>query len=367
MTTLEFLKSPTQTTTINTDELTLVNEERLDVGGKKVKLTGSAFTDLIEKVGGLGKKTVNKLNQEQPGSGTKLVREWIKAHPMDVTLVANNGGVSRIAPQKTRNMSVQGTQLYGILNTVLEKNPNLELHNVTSSECNTSGKITIIDKRELPFRLPNEGFQLGYYINYDLLNNTSVSDFFNRLVCSNGMVGRSIESQKEFRASSTPQEWFDAFLADTNWIDMQGRYTRLIENAIRNTLSVREFNATATAIQSAFGHAGLNQFISETGGREWMGEYARKGIDLSKLTDGQAANCQTRVNRWDAVNATTFMGRNAKGSLYAKSAEIGGKLLTSTYDANNWMTAAPTFKDVECQVIGSESLADAAKLTFGVN
>jgi hypothetical protein len=363
----DFLNAPTSTTTINTSEITLVNEGRIDVGGKKVKLQSSAWGDFVENVAGLGRKTINRLNDENPGAGTKLVRQLIKNNPSDVTLVADNGGVSRVAPQSKRNLSVQGSQLHGILSTVLDKNPNLELHNVSNSECNTRGSITLVDNRELPFRLPNEGFQVGYNINYDLLNSTNVSEFFNRLVCANGMVGRSIEGQRDFNASSTAQNWFDAFLADENWIKMQGRYTRLIESAIKNTLSVREFNSTTKAVQSAFGEAGLNQFIAETGGRAWMGDYARQGIDLSQLTDGQAANCQTRVNRWDAVNATTFMGRKSKGGLFTRASEIGGNLLTSSYDSANWMNQAPIFEDVACQVIGSESIADAAKLTFGAN
>jgi hypothetical protein len=363
----DFLNAPTSTTTINTSELALVNEGRIDVGGKKVRIQGSAWNNIVEDVAGLGSKTINRLNHENPGAGSKLVRQIIKNNPMDVTLVADNGGVSRVAPQSKRNLSVQGSQLHGILSTVLDKNPNLELHNVSHSDCNTRGEITLIDNRELPFRLPNEGFQVGYSINYDLLKSTDVNEFFNRLVCANGMVGRSIEGQRDFNASSTPQDWFDAFLTDDNWLRMQNRYTNLIEGAIRNSLSIREFNNTAKAIQGAFGEAGLNQFIAETGGRAWMNDYARKGIDLAKLTEGQSANCQTRVNRWDAVNATTFMGRNSKGGLFTRASEIGGNLLTANYDSNNWMNQAPTFEDVACQVIGSESIADAAKLTFGAN
>lgn len=363
---LDFLKAEAHAATEDTKNIRLINEGRMDIKGRPALLSTSAFEDLVTKVAGLDMKSINKLNEEKPGAGNRLVQTMVERNPQSVTLVSDNGRVNRVAPRNLRKNAVDGNAMHGIITTVLEKSENLILHNVSASPCNTRGSITLLDKRELEFRLPGEGFQVGYSIDWDMLQSSTVGEFFNRLVCSNGMIGKSVEGQQSFNQLSSPQQWYDAFLADDNFNRLERRYTYLVEKAIENTLSVREFNKVAAKIQNTFGMAGINQFVSETGGRDWMLDYARKGILMNELTEAQAANCPTSVNRFTAVNAATFMGRKSKGRLFKEASAIGGDLLTGRYDSDAWMPTAPHFEDVKCDIIGNEALG-ATKLAFGTN
>jgi hypothetical protein len=170
-----------------------------------------------------------------------------------------------------------------------------------------------------------------------------VSPFLNRLICANGMIGRSMT--ETYRLKELTPEAIDKFneqmlqLQAVNFAPM-GFSDRIIK-ADATKASLDEMNWAASRLMSTsnvdYNH--LQKWIPIQSTKD---EFSRYGMDIAKLTKHQLKNASTGTSINDLYNAMTHFATHSHNGVeideYKRSQlmiDAGNLLSKNTYDTEN--------------------------------
>ena len=331
------------------EKLAIISHDAIMIDFGSIKkmavVTDQAWKDML-LLSGLTKKMVAHLNSTiSADAGFKLVKEVARRLANNnITLVFNSKGeITRITNGVKNSVSLE--TIGNILTDLMIKRPSLEVANTFVSNDGTNVEIQVRDtNNQVSFKgMRNEDISLGFTIKTDLFGATSASDFAERLVCTNGMIG--LANGKFYDLGADTDDWMQLIQPKDNSM-LLATYEENVRTAKNTKLSVREFNQISQHLWSNYKEQ-ASIIAEHMGSGSWKRQYLMANIDTSQLTNKQLANCGTPVNAWNAVNALTYFGSHQHGSdsQMTDTQRLAGKYFQSNYtwDADAQVHNAPKF------------------------
>lgn len=343
--------------TVPVSSLRLLSNSRVEIDGKLLSMSGTAFKDLI-KLSGLTQKAIDHLNSTiSNNAGFKLIKEVMKA-------VAKNSGnrisllispeleIQRIRPDGGGQSGVSPEQLENIVDYALSSNDAIKLVDVFTTDGGTKATVNFKYDNPLNLGIRNEDIAYGKQIQWDMLGSTQVSDFVERLVCTNGMTAiRPAATAVYLTSQSTSEDWYKHLIKDIINPNREviTHYADRIKEAQNTNLSVAEYNVMMSHLLGYWkGDEGriLRYFGDD---RNWKTLYDKRGINLEELTVQQLKNCPTPVNAWDAVNCLTDLASHkynatVSSNVKKQTQQMAGRYLNRDWDAHQQISNVPTFE-----------------------
>lgn len=348
----------TKSLTLPMSQIKVRSRNEFEVHGKLLRVTDSAFKDLLKLVG-LTDKTVNHINQEiHRSAGFLLVKELMKAMAAkkgtNISLIISEEDmeVKRICLEgqtSGHTAAIAPAAIEELIGMAVSKNKNVVLTDTFIGDGGTKVTFNLTYDKPIPLAVRGEDISVGKQISWDMFGPTSVADFVERKICANGMTGIVPGPPTNLDNNSGPDDWYNLLyrgLVNPNqdWIK---HYESKMFNAMQTNLSVYELNTILAHL--------LNNWQDDQpiitrhlGDNRWRQAYEHRGIDLDKLSAGQLRNCPTPVNAWDAINCLTDLSSHTYVSKVAdrvrrSTQRMAGRLLNKTWDAAQQIFNLPTF------------------------
>lgn len=352
----------TKSFTVPMSDIKVESRDNFVVKGNRVKVSDTAFKDLLKLVG-LTHKTVNHINDEiANGAGYTLIKELLRAMSTkkgtNVTLlideedrqikrICHEGeleGGSAVSPAAIEEMILQ----------TMDKSDKVKLANTFVSDGGT--KVTFNLKWDNPLTLPalkGEDIALGKQIIWDLIGPTSISDFVERQICTNGMTA-VVPSRKAvfLNGESDPSQWYNLLYKDIMNPNKSiiTHYSDKVYEAMNTNLSVYEYNKVKSHLAGNW-TKDMPLIKNFLGDEDWKYDYEHVGIDLTKASAGQLRNCPTPVSAWDAINGLTDLASHKYNSVVSDrvcrdTQRMAGRMLNKTWDESQQIFNTPMFKKV---------------------
>jgi hypothetical protein len=331
---------------ISLRQLELAHNDTLMVQGKPVRLTQQGFKDLCKIVGlpagfdktftgtfgeGARQQLVNKLKMAAAAKGNTSVS--LVFSPFTKEIVGVQKDPREIISNKTfLETTTRIIDRYGL--------------EVNSFSVNVDGRLAIntsSPKNEFSLKgLPNE----DHYGGVSFLNSPDggfeVSPFLYRLVCANGMIGRSFEEAMKITQ-------MDPISMETFWSQMNElarnnfkpfAYEHKIRKAMNTSASLAEMADAHYSILS-LSDARLREAETWVPYHATTDTYHRANIDTIGFTNGQKKCAKTGMSVWELVNGITHFATHDNGfkmddyDRRRLQVEASKLLNKSTYDMEN--------------------------------
>lgn len=347
--------------TVNLKDLVPKTKEAIEIGGKLIPISPSAFKDLL-KISGITNAMLVHLNDTiNPNAGFLLIKELTKAigakgSKQRITLVIDKveQKVIRIAFDiGGDSVPVSPGAIENLLRELTNTNK-VELTQTLITDSGTKVSFNVKWDVEIPLKMPGETISYGKQITWDMFADVTAVDMIERQVCLNGMTA-IVPGNHEIKlnSESDPSAWYNTLykeLLNPNK-KVLDHYESKALNAMQTALSVYEFNKIKAHALNIW-RDDVEKIIRHIGDdREWKAQYQNKGIDLEKATAGQLRNCPTPVNAWDAINMLTDLASHTYTTMVSPSSKkatqkLAGQILNSNFDENSWITNVPNFGKV---------------------
>jgi len=332
-------------------DIELIDKEAVSINGKRVSITSQAFKDLIELLG-LPKAFLGRFGEVfgednlQTFINRMRVAQATKKNT-NVTLVANpsthqvirilGGNKSAISNDSAIDFAKRYIDGYNLDVSQFHVGPNGDLSINTTSP---NGYFTVPGMKD-------EHFTMGVSFINSPDRGLEVSPFLNRLVCANGMIGRSMSETYRLR-ELTPQsiEHFNEQMLQLQAVNFapQGFADRIIK-ADSTKASLEEMNWAASKLMTVsdvdYNH--LQKWIPIQATND---TFSRHGFDVNKLTKHQLKNASTGTSINDLYNAMTNFATHTHNGVKVEDynrtklmIDAGHLLTKNTYDTENLITS----------------------------
>ena len=340
------------------NKIRVKSRREIDVDGRSLQMSDTAFKDLL-KIVGLTNKTVNHLNENLThNAGFAIVKELMKA------MGETKGNISLVINKEDREIKricnegdLSGSQsaipagtIQDMITYALDRSDKVKLTNNFISDGGTRVAFNLKWDDPISLKLPGEDISFGKQIVWDLLGPTTISDFVERQICTNGMTGVVPGKAQFLSGETTPSEWYKLLFEDLVKPnkDKIDHYQSKLQEAATTNLSVYEFNQIKSHLAENWS-ADMPRVTRYLGDDRWKADYLNKGIELDKLTAGQLRNCPTPVNSWDAINCLTDMASHkyltpVSDRVKRDTQKLAGKFLNKGWDANQQIFNTPNYK-----------------------
>lgn len=297
--------------------------------GALLKINVSLTTNMINK--GDTQVAASLIN------GLKQYRS-LSSGGSDVMLIANIGTKELIdICEPARYRRVTNDTLFDVTERIINENSNLSIESVDANASTGAVSINILNNNEVGFARAgkDEFFKFGFSI-YQTAKDTMAEAYNSRLVCANGLrvslgegaIGSNnqISFNDKFRLAGTGAEDIRTFLTQIEAMNKADFIPGGFEDAINRATSTRaSFFEVGNAMRAATGKLHdpdkeiLKQYQNAVSNQwfhahnETSARLAKKGVDISSLTDRQKQFVKTGMSVWDVVNSLTSLGSNNHG------------------------------------------------------
>ena len=174
----------------------------------------------------------------------------------------------------------------------------------------------------------------------DPVTGTSIAPFNQRLICSNGMVTKTMNSAAAFNIINTRDSW-DHFFAQMAKMDKQKFRPLEFGSVISSKANIR---ASVAELESARNLIKANSVLNDRELEMYMPyeatehAYAKNNMDIRFFNKNQKQNAKSAVSYWDLINDITYISSNVKdaGVRNADKLQIyAGGLLSKQPDCAN--------------------------------
>lgn len=360
----------TKSFTVPMEDIKVRSRNEFEVRGNIIPVTDTAFKDLLKLVG-LTQKTVAHINESiHQSAGFMLVKELMKAMSSkkgtNVSLLVDidTRKVNRICLEGQTtgsNQAISPSAIEDLINYACEKSNKIKLTDTFITDGGTKVTFNLKWDVAIPLVMKGEDVKFGKQITWDLLGDTLISDFAERLICTNGMTGIVPTRPTPLSNRTTPDEWYQILFKDLinpNKDKIKG-YEDKVFQAMQTNLSVYEFNTIKAHLINHW-RDDAARIMRYLGDERWRNDYKNRAIDLDAASAGQLRNCPTPVNAWDAINCLTDLAShtyNSKVADYVKkdTQKLAGRFLNKTWDENQQLLNVPSYKNNGPSVPGFES------------
>lgn len=358
--TIKELMENTKQFVIPASTVTLANERKLIVKGQEMPMTASAWKDLLS-IAGVTQKITNHLNSTMKnGAGYTMVRALLRA-------MKGNGGsfkiyldtdqkkvVRIIDADEQGGASISADAVEQFLDYILKTSGGrVQLREMFSTDGGTKVTFNLKYTDEVPLQIPGEDISLGKQWVWDLLGPSEVSDFVERLICTNGMTGivPGVNAVYLDGGSST-SDWYNTIFHDINNPNeaIIKQYENAMMRARQSHLSVREYEDVRNYLESNWVQDAsmINDVFGDD--EELRRIYDSRGINLRNASERQKSNMITPVQAWDALNLMTDLASHkyktpVSDGVRKATQKKAGKIMNSAWDEDGIIYNAPRLKD----------------------
>jgi hypothetical protein len=348
----------TKTLTIPTNKLKILSREKIELDGKQLTLSPTAFNDLLSIVG-LTNKTVNHLNKNLDNAGFTIVKALMNATSKsygNVSLLINTDTLEIVRvnqPEMMKGAIVSPDLIQDLINDIVIKNDNIKLSSAYITDGGTRATFNLKLDQPHNIGIRGEDIAIGKQVQWDLLNAVQLNDFIERLICANGMTRTGISKSTFLNADSSASEWYNKLYSgivnpEKEYIT---KYSEKVKEARNTNLSVLEYNKIKSHLYDNWS-GDKNRITRYLGDESWNSDYLNRGIKLEQLSTEQLRNCPTPINSWNAINCLTDLAShdyNTPVSALTKSKTqfMAGRLLNNTWDANRHIYNVPNYMVTE--------------------
>jgi len=356
----------TKSFTVPMTEIKVISRRVFEVKGNRIPISATAFKDLLRLVG-LTQKTVTHINQQlQSQVGFALIKELMKAMStkkgMNVSLLIDleSKEVKRVCLEGEStgsNSAITPSAIEDLINYACDQSEHVKLADTFISDGGTKVSFNLRWDVPIALKMRGEDIKYGKQIVWDLISDTTVADFVEREVCTNGMTGIIPGVGQTLDSTTTPSEWYQLLFKDivNPNSGLIRSYEHKVLDAMQTNLSVYEFNAIKSRLTEGW-RDDTPRIVKYLGNEDWKLDYANRAIDLEKLSAGQLKNCPTPVNAWTAINCMTDLASHTYTSsvpdrVRKSTQKFAGQLLNKTWDENQQIDRVPKYDQTEFQEI----------------
>lgn len=304
-------------------ELDLLDDEKIAYKGSTIKMTKSAFGDLLKvlKIPQAFIKRFGELMTDRPEAKRQFINN-IKnvmtsqgSGTSTVTLVLSRESRTIIAVHKTARNLISNGGMLDVVNRVIDENG----LDVVDFSVGSNGEVAIntIDTRNQwgIDGMKDEVFQGGVSFVNNPQNGFIVSPYINRLVCANGMVSRGF--QEQFKLTSTDGDSMQKFFSDLSHLAKSGyrpdQFVARVEEAHSLKASLAEMYRVKNAIKNAAPGITKEEIESWVPVLYTENAYKRIGVEPHLLRAAQLKNARTDTSVWDLINGLTHFATHNNG------------------------------------------------------
>jgi len=337
------------TVTVDPHTTMLQGNKYLDVNGTTLRITKAAYKDIL-KMAAMSNKTVNHLDTNiNRGISASIIRELFKSMTDPIKLFVNTTTkeVERVVDNDVDiNPNLTSYKLLGDVATWLKEKGGIDFKGGSVVQGGLGMKLNMSYNNPIQCGIQNEDITYGKTFNWNLIDGMTSSDFIERLVCTNGMTSFKYSNTVTYNNDATKWNALYEEFINPNAI-VVGKYKRAMKKARRTQLSLRELFEINDALEPFNDDA--PRIMQYMGDFNWIEDYKDRGIDVDKLTMTQKAQCPTPINAWDAINCLTDLGSHkyhsdVSNEKRASLQSMGGKMLTTKWDSDNWISNVPTYE-----------------------
>lgn len=285
---------------LSLNEVDLIDEATIRVGGQAVTISEQFMGQMIDFLG-IPRKFINDYSRYM-GSDIESFINFLKntkgaKENMDLYLLGNRSGNSVVGLQKEY---MPREIFFKTFEDIMNKKQ-FEIKNMLQS--GTSLHIQTINKGA-EFNVNNldlETFYPGFSLDSNN-NGMSLGSFIYRLVCTNGMVGKSSEEVLKYQ---DPGKFYEG-------LGYLMKHDFVPKNFSQNVYRAMETNASLLELENArklIKHSGndIDNLVAERfiPTRDAYALLQRNNIDPIKLDDAKKKNIVTDVKVWDMINGIT--------------------------------------------------------------
>jgi len=344
--------------TVPVSDIKLNPKEKMlaEVKGYHTVLSDEARSNLV-RISGLDENTIKTIRETSGTAASDLIlgKAFESLKSKKVTLALDGARISRIVLPEKKHTAMSQYSVVAAVEMLVKKG--MKIWGVQTSPDGTGAKIQILNPqvREHPNK-KNESVTIGRTINWDALGGTSIQNFVQRMVCSNGATlnedGRVI---RVLEANSSPADVYKA-LFEYGVDNSLRKYFEGLDRMSDIRMSVREWNQLLPWLQMfEKDREVINEHIGYDFGKHrndrWDGEYFKRSIDIDRISMDKQKVCQTPINWWDMTNCLTYLASHEttsdvtdwhKGELMQV---VGKQINRRSFDAHMWMSDLPEFGD----------------------
>jgi len=332
-------------------DIDVVTDELLRVNGHMVPMTSDAFKQLGKIVGlpvGFDKSFTDKFGTK---ARQKLVNRLKSATAAQgkhsVSLVLSPADKKIVGVNKDPKDIISNSAFMKTAEQLIDKY-NLEVNDFTSR---SDGAITIntsSPKNHWGIKgLNDEDFFGGVTFSNNPEDGFQISPFLHRLVCANGMIGKSF--QENLKVQSFDTRHMEHLFQQINHLAERGFRPEKFEEQVRQAIAT-----PASLFEMEQAHNSIRDFAPNNlkSLEEWIPynttrlKYHDFGTDTITMSKERKKNAKTGTSVWEVINGLTHFATHDNGIRVDESSRrniqvLAGRILAKpSYDMQN-MVASP--------------------------
>lgn len=337
---------------VHMNEIELYDDEHILYKGNVVKITKSAFSELLKvlQIPSTFIKRFYELMNERPEArrqfinNVKNVMSSKGTGSNNLTLILSAKTREIIGVRKNSRSLISNKGFIDVVNKVIDIN-GLEVidYSVSADGSTTINALNTRDQWDVA-GLKDEFFSSGVSFRNNVRDGFIVTPYINRLVCANGMISKGFE--EEMKLNPSDSQSMEKFFSDLNTLAKNNYTPQLfverVEEALRMKASLGEMERVARILKN------VAKDISATELEAWVpiayttNAYKRIGIDPKFLNAKQLQNAKTDTSVWTLINSLTHFATHAYGfdmdDYSRRMLQVeAGRMLTDDHDLSNFV------------------------------
>ena len=330
---------------VSLKNLEVVNDKTIAVEGMQIPMSNQAFKDTIKAVGlpvtfdksftgAFGEKArqqlINRLKSSMAAKGQTTV-----------SLVVSPETKSIIGVHKSPKDLISNESFLKTASQVIDQH-GLEVNNFTVNDEGNIFISTSSPKNQWGMQgLKDEDFFGGVSFINNPKDGFQVSPFLYRLVCANGMIGKSFE--ETMKLTSFDSRAMEGFFNEINAMAKAGfkpeKFEAQVRNAINTNASLFEMEE-AYHMMKAYSGADYKELEAWVPLQKTRARYHASGLDTIIMSKEQKKNAKTGTPIWDVINGLTHFSTHDNGfridDTDRRRMQVeAGRMLTKEYDMAN--------------------------------
>lgn len=336
---------------IPANEIKIITKNRALIFGQDARFDDPAFRSLISSTK-FDAGSVSVLDEAiVEGAGFEAVNQILKKSKDSLTLAFDGRNVTRLGRTNKMQGALTGQGFYSIMEKLVEHRPDLDIDSIHIDSDGLGAVVNFMTKEEIAHPLMREeAIRNGMSIDFQRFGGVSFQSFVQRLVCTNGMIGKQYQDRRMLNLTEDPSVWYDKLFNETSAQQVVQKYWEAVGIAGGTQMSVRELNMLNKFIFTNFPNDVDKMSSTVLGDSSWKGQYTERGFNIDEFRPEQAAMAPTPINRWDAINTLTdIVSHPTKTAVVDRTRNDGmrlaGELLFTHNDFKNWLLNLPTFQN----------------------
>lgn len=290
----------------NLSDISIIDDKTIQFNGRNFTASDAAIND-FSKIVGVQKTLINNVGTAFGKGTSQRIVDIQKAAKL---IHGKNAVITLVADKKfgtiTRILSGGSLLPYQNYFEVFERMMNGTNMDIVDFGSGANGLHISTVSRKDEFSVgkkKDEVFHPGFTFKNDMSTGAGLDSFLNRLICTNGMVGRGFAETVNYNPESINEFFTHIQTLKTSGF-MPAAFNTKVASAINTRASYAEVKSAANLITggSKLEKQFVDKFVPYNDIRR---KFAAKGVDTLGWNPQQMQNAITDISVWDVINGIT--------------------------------------------------------------